>query len=74
MFFTELSNPEDSRSPFDPFEKKEENHDLDEAGVDGRTYIKERLSFKQDDPFASCTTLRNFWKTFSTNRQNNSED
>ena len=39
---TELSNPEDSRSPFDPFEKKDENQDFDDAGVDGSTYIKKR--------------------------------
>lgn len=42
MFLTELSNPEDSRSPFDPFEKKDENQDFDDAGVDGSTYIKKR--------------------------------
>ena len=64
MFLTELSNPEDSRSPFDPFEKKDGNHDLDDAGVDGSTYIKGALSSGQDYLSASCTILRNFWKTF----------
>lgn len=74
MFLTELSNPEDSRSPFDPFEKKDENQDFDDAGVDGSTYIKRTSSSKQDYLSASCTTLRNFWKTFHKKLQNNSDD